>query len=482
MAERFEGWVRPCIHGWLERAATAWPEAIAVSRPDGSEAVSFAGLAAEAIRTAAALRPLGPGDRVGIIMRRSPQTVRWLFAAWACHATVVPIGPRLGRQQRQQRLERVPLHVLVDPGATDPIRVLRAPAGRTGEPRLDPEIPLIMFTSGSTGVPKAVQISHRNLRAAAQANAARVTGDTETVWYDPLPLEHMGGLMPIVRAPLYGMTSIIDDDLDPTRLSDRLQTSGATAISLVPTMLRRWLSALDAVPEALEAVLVGGAATPPALVQQSLARGVPLFVTYGMTETTSQVATATPAMLAADPATVGPPLDGVTLQTLDATGAPTEPGGVGVVVVRGPMLTPGYIDGNRSAFGTGGFRTGDEGIIDTRGWVRIVGRADRRIVSGGETVDPQVTERVIASVPWVGDVWVGGLVDDTWGERVVAVVSADDVPQIDALTTVVAEALDPAHRPRAIYLTDALPRTPTGTVDARAVRRSIAETDPLWHA
>lgn len=482
MAERVQGWVRPSILGWLERAATTWPEAIAVSRPDGSEALSFAALAAEANRTAAALDPLGPGDRVGIIMRRSPQTVRWLFAAWARHVTVVPIGPRLGRRQRQLRLERVPLHALVDPDGADPVRTLRAPTAATGEPRIDPEIPLIMFTSGSTGVAKAVQISHRNLRTAARANAARVTGDAETVWYDPLPLEHMGGLMPIVRAPLYGMTTIVDDDGDAKRLSDRLRGSGATAISLVPTMLRRWISSLDAVPEGLEAVLVGGAATPPELVQRALACGVPLFVTYGMTETTSQVATATPAMLAVDPTTVGPPVDGVTLQTLDAAGDPVSPGHLGDVVVRGPMLTPGYLDGNRSAFMTRGYRTGDEGVIDTRGWVRIVGRADRRIVSGGETVDPHVTERVIVSVPWVSDAWVGGVPDEMWGERVVAVVTADDHPQIETLRTAVADALDPAHRPRAIYLSDALPRTPSGTVDARAVHRTIAESDPVWHA
>lgn len=482
MVEASDGWVMPSIDQWLQAAAVRWPKATAVRTSDGAEALSFSQLAEVASETAASLSMVGPGDRVGLVMRRSPVTVRWLFAIWARHATVVPLGPTLGRRQRQQRREQVPLSATVDPGARDPLRPLDVHDAPRRSHRLDPVVPLILFTSGSTGVPKAVQITHRNLRAAAAANAARVDGGPDTVWYDPLPLEHMGGLMPIVRAPIYGMTTVIAARFTARRLSLRLQESGATAISVVPRMLRQWLRAADRVPASLDAVLVGGAPTPPALVRQAHDRGVPLYVTYGMTETTSQVATATPGMLEEDPTTVGPPLDGLDVRIVDQGGSPCPTGRSGNLIVRGPMLTPGYLDGDRSAFTDGWFRTGDIAVEGARGWLRIVGRGDRRILSGGETVDPQVTEEVIATVPGVSSVWVGGLSHDAWGEQVVAVVEVDGKLPEATLTSTLTTELDPAHRPRAIYVTESLPRTASGTVDGPAVIRSIADEEPTWHA
>jgi O-succinylbenzoic acid--CoA ligase len=472
-------WVRPSISAWLRSTATARPESLAVTCTDAPGRLTFAQLAEAAARRAEELTMVGPGDRVGVVMHRSLETVPWLYAVWHRHATAVPLGPQLGRPQRQQRFGRVPVGAVIDTAARSPITVLDARERPHTPHRLDPEVPLIMFTSGSTGVPKPVQITHRNLRAAAAANAERVTGTADTVWFDPLPLEHMGGLLPIIRAPLYGMTTVIDAGFDADALTGRLQRSGATAVSLVPTMLRRWLAATDAVPASLDAVLVGGAATPPDLVQRARARGVPLYVTYGMTETTSQIATATPAMLAEDPTTVGPPVAGVTVEVPAAADADAAPG---PLVVRGAVLSPGYLDGDRTGFTDGGFQTGDLAVMDARGWLTIVGRSDRRIVSGGETVDPGVTEDVLAAVPWVRTAWVGGLPDEEWGERVVAVVTTDAPPQLPELITRVSTALDPAHRPRSIYITDALPRTASGTVDAPAVRRFIADAQPAWHA
>jgi O-succinylbenzoic acid--CoA ligase len=482
MAEVIGGWARPQISQWVDDAATRWPEAVAVTTPAGDSALTFTDLARNAVRAAADLEFIAPGDRVGVVMRRLPRTVEWLFAVWSRHATVVPFAPSLGRRQLQHRLAAVDICAMLDPAADDPVRWREGCVGSETRHRLDPHVPLIMFTSGSTGDPKPVQITHRNLRSAAVANSDRVTGGPETVWFDPLPLEHMGGLMPVIRAPLYGMSTVIDADFDPSVLSARIERSGGTAISLVPTMLRRWLEAARTIPPQLEAVLVGGDAAPAALVRHALSRGMPLYVTYGMTETTSQIATATPEMLAADARTVGPPVGGLEVRALDADGSPSGVGQVGKLVVDGPMLTPGYLDGDRGAFTDYGLMTGDEGCIDAEGWLRIGGRLGRRIITGGETVDPRVTEQVLTDLSWVRSAWVTGVEDQIWGERVIAAVTPRSPPDLDEALVAIAADLDTAHRPREIHIIDGLARTPSGTVDTVAMRSRIRARDPEWHA
>jgi len=482
MAEEIGGWERPQISQWVHDAATRWPEAVAVTTPAGDSTVSFTELASNAWHAAEGLDQIGPGDRIGVTMRRSVRTVEWLFAIWGRHATVVPFAPSIGRRQLRHRLNAVAVCAMIDPTAADPMRWREGCSGSQASHHLDPQVPLIMFTSGSTGDPKPVQITHRNLRSAAVANSDRVTGGPATVWFDPLPLEHMGGLMPVIRAPLYGMSTVIDAKFDPLALSERIERSGATAISLVPTMLRQWLETAQPIPSQLEAVLVGGDATPPALVRRALSRGIPLYVTYGMTETTSQIATATPEMLAADTMTVGPPVDGLHVRALDADGSPCGVGHAGKLVVDGPMVTPGYLDGDRSIFSEFGLKTGDEGIIDAEGWLQVVGRVGRRIITGGETVDPRLTEQVLADLSWVSSAWVAGVEDELWGERVIAAVTPRSPPDLDEALQAIAAELDSAHRPREIHVIDTLARTPSGTVDTVAMRSQLRDRDAEWYA
>ena len=482
MAEELGGWERPQISKWLHDAAGKWPDAPAIRACGADETLSFSELARTAAGIADDLDHIGPGDRIGVVMRRTPRTVQWLFAVWSRHATIVPFGPSLGRRQRQGRRDAVQVCAMIDPTADHPMQRADGCSDPRVIHRLDPKVPLIMFTSGSTGDPKPVQITHRNLRSAAVASSNRITGGPATVWYDPLPLEHMGGLMPVIRAPLYGMSTVIDPAFDPATLSGRLERVGATAISLVPTMLHRWLEGAASIPSQLEAVLVGGDTTSPALVQRALNRGVPLYVTYGMTETTSQIATATPAMLKGEPGIVGPPVDGLQVRVLGPGGTSSDHDHTGPLVVDGPMVTLGYLDGDRSSFCPFGLKTGDEGSMDARGRLRIVGRADRRIISGGETVDPRVTERVLSELTWVRSVWVTGVEDEVWGQRVIAAVIPRSPPDLDAALETIATDLDPAHRPRAIHVIDAFVRTPSGSVDSVAMQSELQDRDPEWHA
>ncbi|MDT8369557.1 MAG: AMP-binding protein, partial [Longimicrobiales bacterium] len=249
-----------------------------------------------------------------------------------------------------------------------------------------------------------------------------------------------------------------------------------THASLVPTMLRR---VLDARPEGadatgLRAVLVGGAAADPDLLRRAVEAGIPVAATWGMTETASQVATATPAETAADPTHAGRALPGVALRASAA----------GRLEVRTPTLALGeLVDGRVRplADGEGWFATDDLGAIDPHGFVRVTGRLSDRIISGGVNVDPVEVEREIRALDWARDVAVFGVPDPEWGERVVAAVvvapgEGRGAPALlAALLAALPDTLSGARRPKALYRVDAIPLNANGKVDRRRLAQLYAE-------
>ena len=202
---------------------------------------------------------------------------------------------------------------------------------------------------------------------------------------------------------------------------------------------------------------------------------MPLFTTYGMTETASQIATATPAELRSDPATVGRPLRTVTVRILDQDGSTREAGEGGEIAVSGPVVSPGYLDSSWDRSDTGWFHTGDEGYLDADGQLYVTGRRSDLIITGGENVHPQEVETAFLKLPTVEDVAVVGLPDDEWGQRVAALVVPAGDPSAAALEAAVGERLPGYAVPKTIRFADSIPRTGSGTVDRAAVRRLLSE-------
>lgn len=232
-------------------------------------------------------------------------------------------------------------------------------------------------------------------------------------------------------------------------------------------------------PDRLRTVLTGGAPAPVELLDRARERGVPVAPTYGLTETASQVATATPAQAVGRPGTVGQPLVGVRVTIVDE-GTPVGPDTSGEIVVSGPTVANGYIDSSRTeaAMGPYGFRTGDRGYRDEDGYLWVTGRLDDQITTGGMAVAPAVVADAVCAHPAVEAAAVVGVTDQTWGERVcAAVVPAGpfDRETRETLEQHCRDRLAAHERPKQYQFVEQLPRTASGTVDRAAVRRWFDE-------
>jgi O-succinylbenzoic acid--CoA ligase len=486
----------------------ATPEATALVDAGADERWTVADLDDAVERTAGRLAALGvgPGDRVGLLLPTRAAAVLVVHAALRLGTPLVPLDPRGTATDVAHGIETAAVAALVCGSSTESAAVAAGEragldAGAVGsvdDPATDRAtdlgglVPdavtpwdwdlgdtlLVAFTSGTTGTPKGVRLTARNVLASAVASAVRLGLDPEETWHVALPLHHVGGLTPVLRTPLYGMTAVIRTAFDADAVAADLREYDVTATSLVPTTLSRLLDATEGtVAPTLRAVLLGGAPASADLLDRCRERDVPVYPTYGMTEAASQIATATPAETAADPGTVGRPLLGTRLAVLDGAGDELPPGEVGEFVVRGPTVTPGYLDpeATAEAFGPHGLHTGDVGYRDADGRVWVLGRIDDRIVTGGENVAPAEVADALRTHPDVADAAVVGVPDEAWGERVAALVVPTEgtPPSTDALEAHCREHLADYKRPRTIRITDTLPRTDSGTVDREAVRERL---------
>jgi O-succinylbenzoic acid--CoA ligase len=480
----------------LALRARATPTRTAVVDARSDTVVSYATLDARVEELAGRLSALGVGaeDHLGVVSRTRPAFVDLVHAAARVGAVLVPLNARYTAAELTETATAADVDCLICERDTEstaaafdgPVATLDDPdAGATDLATVAPEsfeVPswdrdcpqALVPTSGTTGSAKLVELTAGNLLASASASSWRLGVLPSDRWYCPLPMYHMGGLAPVYRSVLYGTAVVVatPGSFDADRALDELATHDATGVSLVPTMLRDLLDADDGdVLADLRFVLVGGAATPDALVERCLDAGVPVHPSYGMTEAASQIATARPADAHAAPGSVGNPLVFNDVTVVDDEGAPVSTGEVGEIVVSGSTVTPGYYgdsDATADAFGPHGFHTGDAGYRDEEGRLWVLNRLDDRIVTGGENVDPGEVADTLREQPDVDDAFVLGLPDEEYGQRVAALLvgSAD----VDAVESFARERLAGFKLPRTWRVVEELPRTPSGTVDRGAAR------------
>ncbi len=439
------------------------------------------------------------GDTVTLCTTPGPDTVASLFGLWRAGCIAVPLHEGLTPSEVDYARRTVMPTLHIDNRTLHSCHAGRARlvgrarfVGRTPRRRSGglsrglpaaappdryryagfPEVVAFILTSGSLGAPKAVGFTRAAFAASASAVARRLGLSADDRWGLCLSLGHIGGLSLVLRAVMTGASVRLWPAFDADTLAGTVLQGRVTHLAVVPVMLRRLLARLGGrrVPPALRCVLVGGAAASRALVQEAWAAGLPVAATWGMTETASQVATASPGLTRRRPGTVGRPLPSVEVRavrrrargTLEVRG-PT----LASVVVRGPGAHPEPIATDPD----GWFSTRDLGRIDPDGLVWIEGRADAIIVSGGLNVSPAEVERVIEGLSGVREAVVFGLPDEEWGEVVAAVVEGDPA-------SVTAEQVDRHCRarlargrcPTRIAVVYELPRTQTGKVMRSRVR------------
>jgi len=356
-----------------------------------------------------------------------------LLSAWDAGDAVLPLDPRLPRPAVRRLIRDLGPTVVVDAGGR---------SRRAGCRPVEPGDALVVATSGSTGEPKGVVLTHDAVRASARATSDRLAVDPGSDrWVACLPLAHIGGLAVVTRSLVTGTPCTVLERFDAAEV-ERQSRAGATLVSLVATALAR----IDA--SRYRRVVLGGAAPPAGLPPNVVS-------TYGMTETGSGVVYD------------GRPLDGVDVRIGDGVdGRPGE------VLIRGPMVMRGYRDGTDPRLPGGWLPTGDGGSVAADGTLTVFGRMAEVIVTGGEKVWPIPVEAVLAGHPGVDQVAVWKRPDPEWGERVVAwVVPTDpaDPPRLDELRHHVAARLPRWAAPREVEIVDALPRTPSGKIRRAAL-------------
>lgn len=347
----------------------------------------------------------------------------------------------------------------------------------------------VVWTSGSSGRPRGVVLTAKGLGAVVDGSVERLGLGPSDRWLTTLSLAHVGGLATAIRAVRVGSTLVVRDGFDPVELLDLAHQGRVTHASLVPVMLRRVLERGGGAPapSPLRCFLVGGAHAPPELVREAVDLAYPVALTYGMTETSSQAATARPKTVGTKPDVVGKALPGVEIRIAED----------GEIRVRGPSLAVGYLTGARTLASLrldpdGWLRTGDLGEWDADGDLRVTGRRSARIVTGGVTVDPREVEQVLRAIEGIEDAVVVGIPDEEWGERVSAALVAGgldpsspsgpwDREARSRLREIVAREarsrLSSPKRPKRVRFFDALPRTSTGKVDREAVRALLRDED-----
>jgi O-succinylbenzoic acid--CoA ligase len=492
------------MHDWLSDRVAASPEATALVRAETGETWDYADLAAEVTEIARRLAALGvgSGDHLGMVLPARAAAIRVIHAGLRLGATLVPLGERLTAPELATRIERADVTAVVCDSATEEAVVSAAggvptisvdePTGETATPLLETEpapvspeewavddAQLILFTSGTTGTPKAVVLTPGNLLASAGASALRLGHDPADRWLVTLSLHHMGGIGPVLRAPLYGTAVVLRQEFRAGGVVDDIDRYDATGVSLVPTMLQRMFESRGTLPGSLRVVLLGGAPAPTDLIERCRDYSVPVYPTYGMTETASQVATARPHEAFDHLDTVGRPLFGTEVAVVDDDGEALPPGDVGELVVSGPTVSPGYYgdaEATEAAFGPRGLHTGDVGYRDEAGRVYVLNRKDDRIITGGENVDPGEVVEALREHSGVADAAVAGVPDEEWGERVAAlVVRATPGLSRASIESHCRERLAGFKLPRSIVFAEELPRTVSGTVDREAVRERLLD-------
>ena len=375
---------------------------------------------------------------VALRLPPGPEWVATAAAIWAEGNAVLPLALTEPAAVTQRALAALRPSLLVDDHGTHTLSDGVPVAAGTS---------VVLATSGSTGTPKGVVLSDAALRTAARLSVARLGATADDRWLSCLPLNHVAGLLVLLRAEVTGAAPVIHDGFSVEAVAAE---RGVTMVALVPTMLRRLLDA-GADLRHLRRVVLGGAAPGTQLLDDARRAGVDVVTTYGMTET------------AGGCVYDGEPLDGVSVRIDDD----------GRIWLATPTLFDGYRlrdDLTLAKLRDGWLRTDDVGRWTDDGRLEIVGRADDVIITGGENVAAAWVADILQRHPAVAEAAVVGRPDPEWGQRIVAfVVPRGRAPTVDELRGFAREHAPVHAAPREVVIVDDLPRLSSGKVDRQAL-------------
>jgi acyl-CoA synthetase (AMP-forming)/AMP-acid ligase II len=488
----------------LEMAAEAFPDRAALGPLDAP--ISFDELQGRARGGAAWLKSLGEGSVVWLGLNGSTLPVA-VFASGVLGRPFAPLNYRLPDDDLRRlaartapsvaiadddmlaRISDIPGVVAVSRSAFD--AACLDPANRAAEPEfVDPDIAVLLFTSGTTGEPKAAVLRHRHLASYVISTVEFMGAEEDEAALVSVPPYHIAGVSAVLTGVYGGRRVVHLAAFTPEDWVATASREGITHAMLVPTMLGRVLDVIEARGEslpALQALSYGGGRMPAAVIERALKLmpHVAFVNAYGLTETSSTISVLGPddhraAVASDDPevrrrlGSVGRPLPSLELEIRGPAGEVLSAGSAGEVYVRGEQVAGEYL-GKSLLDADGWFATNDQGWLDDEGFLFVEGRLDDVIVRGGENISPGEIEDVLRAHPQVADVAVVGAPDDQWGERVAAfIVAKGGQPTAEELSDWVRTRLRSTKTPESYDFRAELPYNETGKLLRRVLKQDLA--------
>lgn len=499
---------------FLEKVAKLHPERLAVSFWEGSRTysqfhkrVSFlaSGLKGKA--------SLGPGDRVAVLARNCPQYVESYLACSLLGCVVVPLNYRLHPDDYLYILKDSEAKALIveedlAQKVEEPLREVSPPNGiwsigaskNTRWPNFEElieseklheeqdgpseeDVWIQMYTSGTTGFPKGVLLTHRNVVSTALGLALDVPFNVEGCKVLVVaPIFHIGGLITIFASMVCGWAFHLEKEFHPLNVLKAMSQGGCTHAFMVPVMVRAILN-VEGVEDFdfsnFRVLMYGAAPMPEGLAKKAKqVFGCELIQGYGLTESTGVLGLLMDSDHEICPNATCREYSMARVKVVDPRGVPVGPGQVGEIVARGDGIMKGYWkdeEETQKAFLNGWLRTGDLATWDERGYITIVDRLKDMIIKGGENIYPSEIERVLKTHPFVSEVAVIGVPDEKWGEEVMALIVPRPSVELtkEEIRRFCREKLAPMKRPRKILFRESLPMTPTGKVSKRELREEF---------
>src|SRR5699024_9726506 len=475
---------------WLTRQAFLAPDKLALEMP-GGDAWTFTTLRNESELFARKLAQLSiqKGDKVAILSNNHLDAVRAIFACSYLGVVAVMLNTRLTQQELHYQLANAEVDILLTRPALQEEKQLDFSKQYTftdvhelkeRDIALIDEINLadpftMMFTSGTTGNPKAVVHTYGNHYWSAVSSALNLGLHDDDKWLLTLPVFHIGGFSILMKSVIYGMSVYFMEKYERHILHEALVKKGVTIASLVTLMLKDVLEdmAETQFPSTVRCILLGGGSVPKNMLDVVEEKQVPLFQSYGMTETSSQIVTLSKENVSKKLGSAGKPLFPATVKISNENES-----GIAEISVKGPMVMNGYFKNDaasKESCKAGWLYTGDVGYREGGGFWYEGDRRTDLIISGGENIYPTEIENALLKIDEITDAAVIGVTDERWGQVPVACLVSEEKLDGKRIIETLEESLASYKIPREFHQVESLPRNASNKVMRHKL---VQEFDP----